>query len=125
MGKLPFPRLQILLPNGSWLLWIDDTEWCAPIGSNMRTLEYVGGPGSRIVEVSSQFESDSVGKRSPSLILEKLQAVMVLQLEKMTQEEIEQTLLLLLTRDCVSRVTRQNLLLRLTQMVTIAEPLGE
>ncbi len=35
MGKLPFPRYQILLPNVTWLPWVSedlsaDTPWCSP-----------------------------------------------------------------------------------------------
>ena len=60
MGHVPFPRLQILMASGSWLKWVDDSEWCAPVGAPYDTLEFLGGEGCKVIEIDSQEESDQL-----------------------------------------------------------------
>jgi len=65
MGKLPFPRLQVLRSDGTWLSWVDGSEWCAPLGANRRDIAFMAGDTATVVEVQSHAESNKLGKLPP------------------------------------------------------------
>lgn len=65
MGHCGFPRVQILRQDGTWLPWIDGSEWCAPDGSQGAHDLVSLSPGWKAVRVESQAESDALGKVPP------------------------------------------------------------